>query len=146
MKYCIHCGKELADEIEICTACGKNANRVLSPEKSAVLEKISERYKINGYIWIVVASIQILIGLLGSWTTLIIGGLNLYSAITDINYSKSVIGNPDGVVEKVKPLTGPIITLAYNIILGGVIGVAGSLYYLFGVRDFILKNEQVLST
>ena len=41
-----------------------------------------------------------------------------------------------------KPLTGPIITLIYNLLIGGVIGVAGSIYYFAAVRGYVMENEQ----
>lgn len=35
----------------------------------------------------------------------------------------------------------PILILIYNVIFGGVLGVAGSIYYLVGIRNFVMKNE-----
>ena len=81
-------------------------------------------------------------GIAGNWIILIVGVLNLISSIQDINYSKSFPANPVGIVSKVKPLTGPIITLIYNLIIGGVIGVAGSIYYFVAVRGYVVENEQ----
>lgn len=66
----------------------------------------------------------------------------MFSAVQDINYSKTLAANPVGIVEKVKPLTSAIISLIYNLVIGGIIGVAGSIYYLIAVRGFVLKNEQ----
>ena len=36
----------------------------------------------------------------------------------------------------------PIITLVYNLIFGGVIGVGGSIYYLVAIRKFVLGNKE----
>jgi hypothetical protein len=35
----------------------------------------------------------------------------------------------------------PIITLAYNAVIGGVVGIAGSLYYLFVIRKLVMDNR-----
>ena len=62
-----------------------------------------------------------------------------------MNYSKEIIQNPVGIVDKFKPITGPIIVLVYNLIFGGVIGVVGSIYYFIAIRNFILTNESSFS-
>ncbi len=107
-----------------------------------IVNTISQRIQTNGIIWIVIGAIQILLGISVNWVLLIVGVLNLVSSIQDINYSKSFPLNPVGIVNKVKPLTGPIITLIYNLVIGGIIGVAGSIYYFIAVRGFVLENEQ----
>lgn len=149
--YCTKCGKEIENDAAFCAYCGaptketntgpSNQNTSYSANQN-IVTTISQRLKTNGIIWIVVAALQILIGLCGAWFTLIVGATNLYSAIQDINYSKSFAANPVGIVEKVRPTTSAIITLVFNIIIGGVIGVAGSIYYFVAVRGFVLENEQ----
>lgn len=101
----------------------------------------SERVKTNAIIWIVIGAIQILLGLYVQWVLLIVGALNIITAVSDINYSKNVLQNPKGIVSRVKSLVSPILTLIYNLIFGGVIGVAGSIYYLVAVRGFVMENE-----
>ena len=81
-------------------------------------------------------------GLLLNWIFLIVGVLNLISSIQDLNYSKEIPNNPVGIVAKMKPLVGAIVVLIYNLVVGGVIGVAGSIYYLVAVRGYVLENEQ----
>ncbi|MBR4172999.1 MAG: zinc ribbon domain-containing protein [Clostridia bacterium] len=54
----------------------------------------------------------------------------------------SVVTSPIGIYKKFEPIVMPIITLAYNLIFGGVIGVAGSIYYLFAIRNFVLNNKE----
>ncbi len=156
MKYCTYCGKQLFDEAVVCPGCGcptpppsPNASQpyysqfVNSAVSSNVLiTKLSERLKINGIIWIVVAVIQIIIGVSGTWLPLIVGILNIVSAIKDLNYSKEVMNNPVGIVKNFEPLTSPIITLVYNIVIGGVIGVAGSIYYFIALRSFVMENKE----
>ena len=141
--YCTKCGKEIMDEAVICPNCGCPTGKGgVAPANSDIVTTIAQRFNINGIIWIVIAALQIFIGIYGSWMTLIVGVLNLLSAIQDINYSKAVVANPVGIVEKVKPLASPIITLIYNLVIGGVIGVVGSIYYLTAVRGFVLENEK----
>ena len=106
-----------------------------------ILIKLSERLKINGIIWIVIAVLQIIIGLCGTILPLVVGILNIISAVKDLNYSKTVLENPNGIVKYFESLTSPIITLVYNLLIGGVIGVVGSTYYFIALRGFVMENE-----
>lgn len=142
MKFCTHCGKELFDEAVICPGCGcATAAAVPTAAKDDLLTKLSERIKMNSIIWMVIAVIQIIIGLCGTWLPLIVGILNIISAVKDMNYSKAVLENPNGIVANYEPLTSPVITLVYNLVIGGVIGVIGSVYYFIGLRGFVLENK-----
>lgn len=145
MKYCTHCGKQLLDEAVVCPGCGCAVNAVYQQpaENSNIVNTLADRVMINGIIWIVIGALQILFALFVNWFVLIVGILNLISAIKDIQYSTRVKTQPVGVVEKFQPLTGPIIVLVYNLIFGGIIGVVGSVYYLVAVRDLVLTNETV---
>ena len=145
--FCTKCGKEINDEAVICPSCGCPTHNYKAQFQSQqatpnIIATIAQRYKINGIIWIVIAALQLIIGICGAWFTLIVGALNLYSAIQDINYSKGLEANPVGIVDRVKPMTNAIITLVFNLVIGGIIGVAGSIYYLVAVRGFILENEE----
>jgi hypothetical protein len=42
-----------------------------------------------------------------------------------------------------KSLTGIIISIVINLILGGIIGVAGALYDMFMIRGYVLENKAV---
>lgn len=154
MKFCTNCGKQLSDEAAFCSVCGKPVSAPMAPAYTPVapayapvqsnadlVNKLSERVKMNGIIWIVIAVIQILVGLLGAWFTLIVGVLNIISAIKDLQYSKTVLQNPTGIVATFEPLASPIITLAYNLVIGGVIGVVGSIYYFVALRGFVMENK-----
>lgn len=144
MKYCTKCGNEMLDEAVVCVKCGCAVNNTATSvgcRSRDLLRQLSDRVRIDGIIWLVIGILQVLMGLFWNWILLIIGALNIVTAVQDLNYSKTVLESPMGIVEKFRPLTGPIITLVYNLIFGGVIGVAGSIYYLIGVRDFVLKNE-----
>ena len=154
MKYCQYCGTPIADDAKFCSNCGKavwqaptsetpiNDETKKNAEQHNLINKLSSRLKTNGIIWIVIASIQILVGLFGVWFTLIVGVLNIFSAITDIKNSKRILTNPNGLVKAYEPLAGPIITLVYNLVIGGIIGVLGSIYYLVSVRGFVMENKE----
>ena len=153
MKYCQYCGAQLVDDAKFCTYCGKetscqsqqsttNGETVnQSFNKQELVNKLSSRLQTNGIIWLVIAIIQLIIGLGGYWFTLIVGVLNLVFAVTDIKNSKRILSNQNGIVKAYESLTNPIIALVYNIVIGGVIGVIGSIYYLIFVRGFIMENK-----
>ena len=140
--FCSNCGKELNNNAKFCDNCGSGLNGTANINNAkSLLSQLSDRYKINGIIWIVVAAIQVILGITINWICLIVGVLNLISGIQDINFSKSMLVTPNGIIDKIKPLTGAIIVLIYNIVFGGILGVAGSIYYLVGIRSFVLNNE-----
>ena len=145
--YCQKCGALIHDEAVICVKCGCAVNggfdipRTSNKSYRNLIDTITQRIHINAIIWIVIAVIQILLGLAVYWVLLIIGILNIISAIMDLNFCKQIEQKPVGIVEKVKPLAGPIIVLIYNLLIGGVIGVVGSIYYLVGVRNYVMENE-----
>ena len=107
------------------------------------IEEISAKMQTNGIIWCVIAGIQILVGVSYSSFMLIVGVLNLISAIDDLRSSKSFLSNPIGIVDKVKPVTGAVIALVYNLLIGGVIGCIGSIYYFLAIREYVMKNESI---
>ncbi len=145
MKYCTHCGKELLDDAIVCVGCGCATENSNSPSAQIPAENLVNTYatrtKTNGIIWIVIGAVQVALGLTLDWTLLIVAALNIVSSIQDLDFSKKVLQNPVGIVAREKPLTGPIITLAYNLIFGGIIGVAGSIYHLLAVRNYVMQNE-----
>lgn len=146
-RFCTHCGNEVNENAVICVKCGcaipdTKAYGHNFTQRNSVVDVISQRIKTNGIIWIVIGAIQIILGLSVNWLLLIVGILNLISSIQDLNYSQSFPKNPVGIVAKVKPLTSAIITLIYNLLIGGVIGAAGSIYYLVAVRGYVLENER----
>lgn len=138
--FCNKCGKEIQGDVNFCNSCGNPLNGV-GNNAEKLLHQLSERYKINGIIWIVVAVIQIILGIFVNWVCLIVGVLNIISAIQDIIFSGKILKNPNGIVDKVRPLVGAILILIYNVIFGGVLGIAGSIYYLVGIRNFVMENE-----
>ena len=153
MKYCTHCGKELLDEAVICVGCGcavsgQNTQTVnnVSVDGTALLNTLSQRLNTNGIIWLVIGILQILGGIFINWFLLIVGVLNIISSVQDMQYSKTLLENPNGIVAKFEPTTAPIITLVYNLVIGGVIGVIGSIYYFFAIRNYVMENKQFFAS
>lgn len=153
MKFCTHCGKELLDEAVICPSCGCAANNVgvnvgvvSSGDGTALINTLSQRVNTNGIIWLVIGILQILGGIFVNWFLLIVGVLNIISSVQDMKYSKTLPENPTGIVAKFEPITGPVITLIYNLVIGGVIGVVGSIYYFVAIRNYVMENKQVFAS
>lgn len=173
MKYCSHCGRKLLDEAVICPGCGcaaaanntaKNmygnynnggggkafvsGGAAFNYDNAAdLIGKLSDRIKINGIVWIVIASLQILFGLalIGygvGLLPLILGIVNLVGGIKDIGYSKDIFLNPTGITAKFEPVAGLICTALFNFIIGGVVGIAGSIYYALAIRQFVMDNRE----
>lgn len=104
-----------------------------------VVKTLSDREKIAAIIWLVIGICQCCSGVL-----IIAGGWNIYSAITRFKQSKAVLTPWAGIVNNYdKWMTSIIIGLVINLIVGGVIGVAGSLYDMFAVRNYVLDNKVV---
>lgn len=148
MKYCTHCGKELLDEAVVCVGCGCSVGEQNNQtvDETTLLNTLSQRLNINGIIWLVIGILQILGGIFINWFLLIVGVLNIISSIQDMQYSKTLLENPTGIVAKFEPLTGPIITLVYNLVIGGVIGVVGSIYYFLAIRNYVMENKQYFAS
>lgn len=152
MKYCTHCGKELLDEAVICMGCGcavdgynKKILNNQSVDGTTLLNTLSQRLNTNGIIWLVIGILQILVGIFINWFLLIVGVLNIISSVQDMNYSKTLLENPTNIVARFESITGPIITLLYNLIIGGVVGVVGSIYYFLAIRNYVMENKQFFS-
>ena len=77
---------------------------------------------------------------------MIIGVLNIISAVQDMEYSKTLLEKPNGIVAKFENLTGPVITLVYNLVIGGIIGVVGSIYYFLAIRNYVMENKQIFAS
>lgn len=148
MKYCTYCGKELLDEAVICVGCGCPVNVGIRQQEEKhtagsvnMINTLSQRLNINGIIWLVIGVLQIIGGIFINWIMIVVGVLNIISAVNDMNYSKRLKISPSGIVAKFEPIVGPVITLIYNLVIGGVIGVAGSVYYFIAIRNFVMENK-----
>ncbi len=153
MKYCQYCGVQLYDDAKFCCSCGK---ATIQPSTSSaqykkenndsgsfeLLNKLSSRLQINAIIWFSIAVVQILFGLLKNWSLLIVGVFNIISAVTDIKNSKLILTKKTDIISIFEPITMIIITLIYNLVYGGIIGILGSIYYLIFVRGFVMENKE----
>ena len=156
-KFCPNCGSQANDNAFFCMRCGC-AIHTTQPftetqftqytrnnhftQIQSIVSIISQRINTSGMIWLVIGALQILLGIFMNFNLLIVGIFNLATSIQDIKYSKTFPLYPVGIVNRVKPLTSSIISLIYNLIIGGVIGVAGSIYYFVAVRGYVLEHEQ----
>ena len=144
-KFCSHCGKELLDEAVICPGCGckVGTSSNAAPTEKNIVNELSNKVKTNGIIWLCIGGVQVFVGLYVYWLVLIVAVINIILGITDIRYSSKILTDQNGIVKRYEPIVGPIITLAYNLIFGGIIGVIGSIYYLVAIRSFVVthKNE-----
>ena len=77
---------------------------------------------------------------------LVVGIFNIISSVQDMNYSKTLLENPTGIVKKFEPIAGPIRVLIYNFLIGGVIGVVGSIYYFVAIRNYVTENKQFFAS
>lgn len=122
------------------------------------LRNLSQKIQTEAIIWGVIAVIQIILGiyLLSIYnpfsdyeetygtTLLVIAALNIFSAYSDFKYSKEVLARPSNILSKYTPVTGLVISLVYNVIFGGLIGVAGSIFG-FVTRNYVMTNAPVFS-
>lgn len=115
--------------------------------KSSVLKNISKKEKIGAIIWLVLATIQILLGIIFIeyyWVTLIIGVWNLINGIIRITRAEKIEERKDTLVEEYeKNLVNLIIFLIVNIFVGGLIGVIGVIYD-FITRNYVLSNKDII--
>ncbi len=106
-------------------------------------DSIIKRIKINALIWIIIALIQIFLGIFINMFIIIVGTINLYLAFLDFDYAKAYAINSVGIVKQVKPVGEIIFMFIYNLVFGGVIGVFGIIFYLIAVRNYVLRNENI---
>lgn len=129
----------------------QNYSQPFTPTSKNVLQSLSEKEKLAGIVWIVVASIQVLlgIGIVSFWNytyfyLILIGGWNYYAASTRFKYSKQLLVNPIGVYQHYeKSLASVIVFIVLNAVLGGIVGVAGAIYDLV-VRNYAMTNKEAL--
>lgn len=141
MKYCTHCANELLDEAVVCPKCGCPVAGTFKMPNEQLLSQYISRVKTNGIIWTVIGSVQILLGILFNWWILIVGVLNIITGIRDITNSGQISNNPKGIVQAHESVVGPVITLIYNLLIGGLIGVIGSIYYFIAIRGMVMEHK-----
>ena len=149
-KFCSNCGNEVHENAVVCIKCGcaipqTDASNQFASQKKSILDVVSQRIQINGIIWLAVGALQIILGFLNiwdNWFLLLVGAINIVFGAADLKYSKDCLARPIGIVKQAKPLVRTIIVLVYNLLIGAIIGVAGSIYYLVAVRAYVLENER----
>ena len=157
-KFCENCGSELVEGNKFCPSCGAdvynkssdNVNNVMnSPEKvRKLITQLSQKNQTNAIIWGALGVVQIIIAMCtityygfatGIWTV-VVGILNVYSGYKDFTYSKELLKKPVAIISRYESATPIVIALIYNLIFGGIIGIAGSLYEI-SIRNFVLNNK-----
>ena len=153
MKYCSKCGQEIHDEAIICVHCSCetghiNANRdvyrsTYTQTELGVISQLSSYEKTSGIVWIIIAVIQLIIGIY-FWWILIMGVWNIFAGISRINTSNSIMKTPVGVYESFnKSLASIIIFMILNICIGGIVGVVGCIFD-FVARNYAVNNGDLL--
>ena len=102
-----------------------------------------KRIKINSTVWIIIAVIQIFLGIYKDMFISIVGIINLYSAFLDLDYVNAYAANSVGIIKKVKSIREIIFMFIYNVVFGAGIGVFGIIFYFVYVRHYVLKNENI---
>lgn len=128
------------------------------PPQKNIVEQLSGKVRAEAIIWTVIACIQYIFGLIlitqnsgmydSDETSAFVVGivvilaaiLNTLFSVANFEYSRKVLQNPVGIVNRFMPVGTVISTLIYNILFGGIIGIAGSIY-AFTIRSFVLTNE-----
>lgn len=123
---------------------------------------IVNKLQISGIAWIIVASLQVILAFyqiifvaeIGSYyqnNYWIINGVivigmgiwNLVCGIKRIQMSNSFPQRPVGIVGTFEPISGIISVLIANILLGGIIGIIGSIFDLT-LRNYVMSNRVLL--
>lgn len=167
MAFCPKCGKKVADGSRFCPGCGRAVGAQFAQSSTYqqslnALQQLSSKVKINAIIWIVVASLQVIIGayniivgcaliadydegmvnIITGIFVLIVAVMNYISASRDNKYSKEILNKPVGIFSKYSPIGAYIGNMIYNLLFGGIIGVAGAIYELY-IRNFVISNKNL---
>ena len=185
--FCPKCGRQVSEKDGFCSSCGtslKNDNAYARQPQSdyynqqtsyqqeyaasnlsasTLIQQLCGKIQTEAIVWIVIASIQVVIALFnigigmsinshyysaGEGTTNIVSGLfilivaitNFVFSAKDFRYAKRIVSNPVGIVKKYQPVGGLIATMIWNFFMGGIIGVVGSIF-CFITRNFVIQNQ-----
>lgn len=165
MKYCSKCGKELLDEAVICTGCGcavggdfsYNDKNHKQMDGKVLLKQLQRKLKAETQLWTWIGIAQAVVGIIlfvnaldGEFfigfpiSLFVISIVNLCSSFERKRFSKAINVKPVGIIKRYESFFGYVFNFIYNLIFGGVIGVAGSIYGIM-TRNFVLKNEMLFS-
>lgn len=121
-----------------------------------IIQELSKKVEIEGIIWTVVAGLQYLLSLIyiiigldsydGEWMIfyalliLAVAILNTFGAIQSFKFSKEVKMRPVGIIDRYEPMGARVANVVYNVLFGGIVGIAGSIYGFF-IRNFVITNK-----
>jgi len=150
--FCANCGKPVSETSKFCVECGaplstptqapqiphiQNTVPVVNPARV-----LSTKQQNDGVIWLVISILQLIIGFIIWWPAFIAGIINIIGAIQSFRKAKKVLTPYPGMVKEYeKQLPGIIIALIWNLIAGGIIGIAGNIYEL-SVRSYALSHKE----
>lgn len=166
-KFCSTCGAAVSGVSRTGREDAAVSGRPVRQGTEELVLQLSKKVRVEAIVWCVVAAIQVLVGFtlinegsqldtLGSAfgianagaersgmgvIILIVAAVNFYVCSRDFKYSKEVLDHPVGIVKKYRPLAGLVINLVYNLIVGGIIGAVGSVFW-FITRSFVMNNEK----
>ncbi len=166
-KFCSTCGAAVSGVSRTGREDAAVSGRPVQQGTEELVLQLSKKVRVEAIVWCVVAAIQVLVGFtlinegsqldtLGSAfgianagaersgmgvIILIVAAVNFYVCSRDFKYSKEVLDHPVGIVKKYRPLAGLVINLVYNLIVGGIIGAVGSVFW-FITRSFVMNNEK----
>ena len=140
MKFCKKCGLGYEDDVALCDNCNTEltVDNTLTDEK---LKTLSNRIKIWGLIKIILGISQIC-----SVLFFIAGLINLLGGIDVYRARGNVLKFRKNLVEAYTPIGGTILLIFSDIIIVGPLGLTNSLYYLFGVRGYVMGNTEYFNT
>ena len=58
------------------------------------------------------------------------------------NYSKELLQKPVAIISRYESMTPIVISLAYNLILGAIVGIVGNIYEIT-IRSFVMNNKEI---
>ncbi|MBQ7379000.1 MAG: hypothetical protein IJW70_04885 [Clostridia bacterium] len=109
----------------------------MSNQYQQCVKTLAEREKLSAIIWLVIGIIQCC-----TFAGIVCGVYNIYSAICRFKQAKLVLTPYPGLVKSYDNwMTSIIIGLVLNLILGGVVGVACSIFDMIGIRGYVLEHK-----
>lgn len=182
MAFCKNCGNQLSADAAFCGSCGtpvaentqasvvrENHQQNFVPNtgyapQDNLISKLSGKIKTEAIVWIVIACLQVIIGifniitgielfdyyedgtlnLISGFFVLLVAAVNFTTAFRNMKYANEIFTKPVGIVKKYSPVGSVVATLIYNVIFGGIIGVVGSIFG-FVTRNFVMSNRQAFT-
>ena len=99
----------------------------------------------SGIIWISIGGLQVLCSIFAFWYLIIVGIWNIVVGIMRIT-KKGELYQKSGIEiynEYASRLTSLVVFLIVNILFGGIVGIAASIYDLV-TRNYVIQNSYML--